>query len=64
MISTPAFLKTFALPARADWIFALRSTAAGLVALAIAYAQRLEHYARAAPYNWFNFYDFWGEGLD
>lgn len=23
------------------------------------YAQRLEHYARRAPYNWFNFYDFW-----
>lgn len=23
------------------------------------YAQRLEHYARAEPYNWFNFYDFW-----
>ena len=24
------------------------------------YAARLEHHARAAPYNWFNFYDFWG----
>ncbi|WP_455218110.1 LpxL/LpxP family acyltransferase [Kaarinaea lacus] len=23
------------------------------------YADRLEHYARKAPYNWFNFYDFW-----
>jgi len=23
------------------------------------YAQRLEHHARAEPYNWFNFYDFW-----
>lgn len=23
------------------------------------YAARLEHYARRAPYNWFNFYDFW-----
>lgn len=23
------------------------------------YAQRLEHYCREAPYNWFNFYDFW-----
>ena len=23
------------------------------------YAARLEHYARQAPYNWFNFYDFW-----
>ena len=25
------------------------------------YAQRLEHYCRQAPYNWFNFYDFWNE---
>jgi predicted LPLAT superfamily acyltransferase len=25
------------------------------------YADRLEHYARHAPYNWFNFHDFWGE---
>ncbi len=25
------------------------------------YAERLEHYARSAPYNWFNFYDFWNE---
>lgn len=23
------------------------------------YADRLEHYVRQAPYNWFNFYDFW-----
>lgn len=23
------------------------------------YAARLEHYARQAPYNWFNFYDYW-----
>ncbi|MHC1480669.1 LpxL/LpxP family acyltransferase [Frateuria aurantia] len=23
------------------------------------YAGRLEHFARAAPYNWFNLYDFW-----
>lgn len=23
------------------------------------YVGRLEHYCRAAPYNWFNFYDFW-----
>jgi predicted LPLAT superfamily acyltransferase len=23
------------------------------------YAARLEHYCRAAPYNWFNFFDFW-----
>jgi len=23
------------------------------------YVERLEHYCRLAPYNWFNFYDFW-----
>jgi predicted LPLAT superfamily acyltransferase len=23
------------------------------------YAERLEHHCRLAPYNWFNFYDFW-----
>jgi predicted LPLAT superfamily acyltransferase len=28
----------------------------GYVAL---YARRLEHYARQAPDNWFNFHDFW-----
>ncbi|MGI8738536.1 MAG: lipid A biosynthesis acyltransferase [Gammaproteobacteria bacterium] len=26
-----------------------------------AYVKRLEHYARAAPYNWFNFYPFWDD---
>jgi predicted LPLAT superfamily acyltransferase len=25
-----------------------------------AYAARLEHHARSAPHNWFNFFDFWG----
>jgi predicted LPLAT superfamily acyltransferase len=25
------------------------------------YVVRLEHYCRLAPYNWFNFFDFWGE---
>jgi predicted LPLAT superfamily acyltransferase len=23
------------------------------------YVERLEHYCRNAPYNWYNFYDFW-----
>jgi predicted LPLAT superfamily acyltransferase len=27
--------------------------------LVAAYARRLEHHMRSAPYNWFNFYDFW-----
>jgi predicted LPLAT superfamily acyltransferase len=25
------------------------------------YVDRLEHYCRLAPFNWFNFYDFWDE---
>jgi predicted LPLAT superfamily acyltransferase len=25
----------------------------------IAYARRVEHFAREAPDNWFNFHDFW-----
>ncbi|MGC3979823.1 MAG: hypothetical protein QM808_01010 [Steroidobacteraceae bacterium] len=35
--------------------------AAELRAVAQRYAQRLEHYARLAPYNWFNFYDYWSD---
>ena len=23
------------------------------------YVERLEHYCRGAPFNWFNFYDYW-----
>jgi predicted LPLAT superfamily acyltransferase len=30
-----------------------------LAELAAAYAARLEHHARRAPLEWFNFYDFW-----
>jgi predicted LPLAT superfamily acyltransferase len=30
-----------------------------LDALIASYARRLEHYVHVAPYNWFNFYDFW-----
>lgn len=30
--------------------------------LAARYADRLAHYCREAPYNWFNFYEFWGDG--
>jgi predicted LPLAT superfamily acyltransferase len=28
------------------------------------YVERLEYYARSAPDNWFNFYDFWNEDED
>ncbi len=30
-----------------------------LESLVQTYAARLQHHARRAPYNWFNFYDFW-----
>ena len=33
--------------------------AASLTRIAQRFADRLTHYARLAPYNWFNFYDFW-----
>jgi predicted LPLAT superfamily acyltransferase len=36
-----------------------RERAAAVPALICRYAARLEHYVRTAPYNWFNFYDFW-----
>lgn len=36
-----------------------RERAAALDRVLARYAQRLEHYVRLAPYNWFNFYDFW-----
>ncbi len=32
--------------------------------LASRYAGRLEAQCRAHPFNWFNFYDFWGQGQD
>ncbi|WP_184011072.1 MULTISPECIES: glycosyltransferase [unclassified Paraburkholderia] len=32
-----------------------------LAAWAQRYALRLEHYCRKAPYQWFNFFDFWGQ---
>jgi predicted LPLAT superfamily acyltransferase len=28
----------------------------------VRYARRLESYCREYPYNWFNFFDFWGGG--
>ncbi len=34
----------------------------GLDELAAAYAGRLEHHLLRAPYQWFNFYDYWSEG--
>jgi predicted LPLAT superfamily acyltransferase len=43
---------------------ARQDRAALLGELARRYAARLEHHARAAPYNWFNFYDFWEHPRD
>jgi predicted LPLAT superfamily acyltransferase len=36
-----------------------RDREASLNAIIQRYADRLAHYTRGAPYNWFNFYDFW-----
>jgi predicted LPLAT superfamily acyltransferase len=36
-----------------------RDSEAWLDATMRLYVARLEHYCREAPYNWFNFYDFW-----
>jgi predicted LPLAT superfamily acyltransferase len=36
-----------------------KARSGAIVAYARKYAERLEHYARMAPDNWFNFFDFW-----
>lgn len=38
-----------------------RDRRAVLRAMLTVYAERLEHHVKAAPYNWFNFYDFWDQ---
>lgn len=38
--------------------------AQAIAALIQRYAERLEHHVRSAPYNWFNFYDFWKRNDD
>jgi predicted LPLAT superfamily acyltransferase len=38
-----------------------RRRAEAIAEYADAYAKRLEHYCRIAPYNWFNFFDFWAD---
>jgi hypothetical protein len=35
------------------------AAAAAIDAAQRRYAARLAHYCRLAPYNWFNFFDFW-----
>ena len=65
------FFCLFRAPRRYDVHFALlaerlpaqRPARDAAVASALqAYAAQLEAHARAAPYNWFNFYDFWNAG--
>ncbi len=38
---------------------AAKPDAADSTGLIATYVARLEHYCRSAPYNWFNFFDFW-----
>ena len=40
-----------------------RERAAALAEVVQRFAARLEHFARLAPYNWFNLYEFWGASL-
>ena len=40
-----------------------RERGAALAAVVQRFADRLEHFARLAPYNWFNLYDFWDAAL-
>jgi len=37
----------------------VRGRSARAEALLRRYVERIEHYCREAPFNWFNFYDFW-----
>ncbi len=37
------------------------ATGAAIDAAIERYVARLEHHCRAAPYNWFNFYDYWND---
>lgn len=43
--------------------FSTRRGEAEIAHWATRYAQRLEHYCRLAPYNWFNFFDYWGDDV-
>jgi predicted LPLAT superfamily acyltransferase len=40
-------------------VFELLDTSQGVDVAMRHYVARLEHFCRDAPYNWFNFYDFW-----
>jgi len=48
----------------ADFSDAGRNRAEAVESAIAAYTARLEHFVKIAPYNWFNFYDFWQEKRD
>ncbi len=45
--------------ARYDIVFEALENSQDIAASMRQYVARLEHHCRAAPYNWFNFFDFW-----
>jgi predicted LPLAT superfamily acyltransferase len=38
-----------------------RGRETAVAALLTSYARHLEHYSTVAPYQWFNFFDYWGD---
>ena len=57
----PAAYEVFAEPFAERVVLPRAERNARLGLLVEAYARRLETYCLKAPYQWFNFYDFWGE---
>lgn len=55
--SYDAFIEDFAVAVKLD----RRNRMESAQTYAQCYAQRMEHHVRNAPYNWFNFYDFWAQ---
>ena len=53
--------EVFAEPLAAEVVLPRPERAQRLPEIARRYAERLEAYCLAAPYQWFNFFDFWGE---
>jgi predicted LPLAT superfamily acyltransferase len=44
-----------------DFSNIMRNRSAAVDEAVCVYVQRLEHFCKLAPYNWFNFFDIWGE---
>ncbi len=60
----PAAYEVFAEPFADRVVLPRAERGARLRELVEAYARRLETYCVKAPYQWFNFYDFWGDEAD